>query len=100
MDGWRAPVKKNRSLISGSASPATGTTPSASAQPTAAASQAAEGPIGEITITAFDLGFEPATVHVDAPGTYTVEIEACTNPADPALEDCITNRRSVTLLRP
>jgi len=26
----------------------------------------------EITITAFDLGFEPAMVHVDGPGTYTV----------------------------
>ena len=33
---------------------------------------AAEGPIGEITITAFDLGFEPAMAHVSAPGTYTV----------------------------
>ena len=30
------------------------------------------GPVGEITITAFDLGFEPATVTVDAPGTYAV----------------------------
>ena len=27
---------------------------------------------GEITITAFDLGFEPAMVHVGGPGTYTV----------------------------
>ena len=59
-------------LVAGTASPTTGTTPSASAEPTAAASQVAEGPIGEITITAFDLGFEPAMVHVDAPGTYTV----------------------------
>ena len=33
---------------------------------------AAEGPIDEITITAFDLGFEPAMAHVSAPGTYTV----------------------------
>ena len=33
---------------------------------------AAEGPIGEITITAFDLGFDPAMAHVAAPGTYTV----------------------------
>ena len=33
---------------------------------------AAEGPIGEITITAFDLGFEPGMAHVSAPGTYTV----------------------------
>ena len=32
----------------------------------------AEGPIGDITITAFDLGFEPTMVHVEAPGTYTV----------------------------
>ncbi len=32
----------------------------------------AEGPIGEITITAFDLGFEPAMVHVAGPGAYTV----------------------------
>ncbi len=29
-------------------------------------------PIGEFTITAFDLGFEPAMVNVDEPGTYTV----------------------------
>ena len=27
---------------------------------------------GEITITAFDLGFEPAMAQVSAPGTYTV----------------------------
>jgi len=33
---------------------------------------AGAGPLGEITITAFDLGFEPAMVHLDAPGTYTV----------------------------
>jgi FtsP/CotA-like multicopper oxidase with cupredoxin domain len=59
-------------LVTGTVSPATGTTPSATPEPTAAASQAAEGPIGEITITAFDLGFEPATVTVAAPGTYTV----------------------------
>jgi FtsP/CotA-like multicopper oxidase with cupredoxin domain len=35
-------------------------------------SPVAEGPIGEITITAFDLGFEPAMVHVAEAGTYTV----------------------------
>jgi nitrite reductase (NO-forming) len=29
-------------------------------------------PIGEITINAFDLGFDPATVDVPDPGTYTV----------------------------
>jgi FtsP/CotA-like multicopper oxidase with cupredoxin domain len=34
----------------------------------------AQGPVGEITITAFDLGFEPAMVHVDRPGTYTVTL--------------------------
>jgi FtsP/CotA-like multicopper oxidase with cupredoxin domain/plastocyanin len=33
---------------------------------------AAEGPIGEITITAFDLGFDPGMAHVDQPGTYAV----------------------------
>jgi FtsP/CotA-like multicopper oxidase with cupredoxin domain len=32
----------------------------------------AQGPIGEITITAFDLGFEPAMVHLPEAGTYTV----------------------------
>lgn len=43
----------------------------ASANPSA--STAATGmPAGEITITAFDLGFEPAMAHVDGPGTYTV----------------------------
>ena len=46
-------------LVTDRVSPATGNTPSASAEPTAAASQVAEGPIGEITITAFDLGFDP-----------------------------------------
>jgi manganese oxidase len=32
----------------------------------------AEGPIGSFTITAFDLGFEPATVTVPEAGTYEV----------------------------
>jgi FtsP/CotA-like multicopper oxidase with cupredoxin domain len=32
----------------------------------------AQGAAGEFTITAFDLGFEPAMVHIPAPGTYTV----------------------------
>ncbi len=41
---------------------------SATEQPAAPAS----GPLGEITITAFDLGFEPAAINVDEPGTYTV----------------------------
>ena len=30
------------------------------------------GPVGTIEVRAFDLGFEPAMVHVDAPGHYTV----------------------------
>ena len=30
------------------------------------------GPTGTIEVRAFDLGFEPAMVHVDAPGTYAV----------------------------
>jgi len=47
-----------------------GATPT-SAEPSASASTAS-GPVGEVTITAFDLGFEPAMLHVDGPGTYTV----------------------------
>ena len=44
-----------------------------SENPSASASApVADGPIGEITITAFDLGFEPAMAHVSAPGTYMV----------------------------
>src|SRR5688500_569799 len=43
----------------------------ASLEPSASA-PVAGGPVGEFTITAFDLGFEPAMVHVDGPGTYTV----------------------------
>lgn len=38
----------------------------------AASQPVAEGPIGEITITAFDLGFRPAMVHVESPGRYAV----------------------------
>ena len=41
----------------------------ASASPSATAS---DGPAGEITISAFDLGFEPAMVDVQGPGIYTV----------------------------
>src|SRR5687767_7824843 len=41
-------------------------------RPDASASAPVGGPLGEITITAFDLGFEPAMVHVEAPGTYAV----------------------------
>jgi uncharacterized cupredoxin-like copper-binding protein len=37
-----------------------------------ASAPTAEGPIGEITITAFDLGFDPAMAHVSAAGTYAV----------------------------
>ncbi len=47
----------------------TGAEPSSS--PSASA-PAVDGPVGEIRITAFDLGFEPAMVHVEAPGTYTL----------------------------
>ncbi|HSK92939.1 MAG TPA: multicopper oxidase domain-containing protein [Candidatus Angelobacter sp.] len=60
-------------LIMSSISPAQGQTPpSSDPDPTASPTPAADGPIGEITITAFDLGFEPAMVHVPEPGTYTV----------------------------
>lgn len=45
----------------------------APAETPATTAPAAEGPAGEITITAFDLGFEPAVVHVDGSGTYTVK---------------------------
>lgn len=38
----------------------------------AASEPVAEGPIGEITVTAFDLGFDPSMVHVESAGTYTV----------------------------
>lgn len=42
-----------------------------SASPQASA-PIAGGPVGEIAITAFDLGFEPAMVHVTTAGTYQV----------------------------
>ena len=46
---------------------------SSTASPSAEAPAAVGSePIGEFTITAFDLGFEPAMVHVEEPGTYTV----------------------------
>ena len=38
----------------------------------AASGPVAGGAVGEITITAFDLGFEPAMVHLEEAGTYTV----------------------------
>ena len=61
-------------LIMSSLSPAQGVTqpPSSDADPTESADPVAEEPIGEFTITAFDLGFEPAMVHVPEPGTYAV----------------------------
>jgi uncharacterized cupredoxin-like copper-binding protein len=37
-----------------------------------ASTAAPSGPVGTIEVRAFDLGFEPSMVHVDAPGTYTV----------------------------
>ncbi|HJR88809.1 MAG TPA: multicopper oxidase domain-containing protein, partial [Aeromicrobium sp.] len=57
-------------LVLGQTSPP-GVATSASPQASAPA-PVAEGPIGEIRITAFDLGFEPAMVDVAEPGTYTV----------------------------
>ena len=45
------------------------------ASPSPAASGSVAGPAGEITITAFDLGFEPAMPHVATPGTYRVRLE-------------------------
>jgi manganese oxidase len=63
------------SLIFGTTPPAAGNEPSEAPEPSGASSApsaAADGPVGEITITAFDLGFEPKMVHVDGPGTYTV----------------------------
>ena len=57
------------SLIFGGTAPTAG--PGASSTP-GATSTPATGPAGEITITAFDLGFEPSTVTVGQPGTYTV----------------------------
>ncbi|HEX5579619.1 MAG TPA: multicopper oxidase domain-containing protein [Candidatus Limnocylindria bacterium] len=50
---------------------APGTAPSGEASPSASTPIAA-GPVGAIQVRAFDLGFEPAMVHVDAPGTYAV----------------------------
>jgi len=59
-------------LVTGAVGQATAD-PSPSDLATPSASQpAAEGPAGEFTITAFDLGFEPAMVHVPGPGTYEV----------------------------
>lgn len=60
------------SLIFGGTAPIAG--PGASSAP-GATSTPAGGPAGEITITAFDLGFEPSTVTAGQPGTYTVTFE-------------------------
>ena len=35
---------------------------------------ATQGQVGAFTVTAFDLGFEPAVVHVDRPGRYLVTL--------------------------
>jgi plastocyanin len=59
-------------LVLGAANRATGNEGSPEPSPTASEPTGSE-PIGTITIHAFDLGFEPAMVHVDQPGTYTVE---------------------------
>ncbi|MGZ6372663.1 MAG: multicopper oxidase domain-containing protein, partial [Candidatus Limnocylindria bacterium] len=50
--------------------PSTSASASASVQPSAAAGSGEV--LGEIAISAFDLGFDPATVDVAKPGTYTV----------------------------
>jgi plastocyanin len=60
-------------LVVGGAGQASGVTASQTAVPDAPESRApADGATGEITITAFDLGFEPAMLDVPEPGTYTV----------------------------
>jgi plastocyanin len=48
----------------GSASGAQSSPPASTAPPS--------GPVGTIEVRAFDLGFEPAMVHVEAPGAYAV----------------------------
>ncbi len=56
-------------LILGAGSPTAGAGESAEPAPS---SPPPAGATGEITITAFDLGFEPEAVTVDVPGTYAV----------------------------
>ena len=51
----------------GSAAPAAAGSPGATPTPGASVDEG-----GSFTITAFDLGFEPAMVHLDRPGTYEV----------------------------
>ncbi|HEX6867200.1 MAG TPA: plastocyanin/azurin family copper-binding protein, partial [Candidatus Limnocylindrales bacterium] len=60
----QAPAAHEASLASGA--------PAASPVGAAASPSAAGAPVGTIEIEAFDLGFKPAQVAVDAPGTYTV----------------------------
>ena len=51
--------------------------PAAAASPSAAPAQGASAsgtPIGEVKLSAFDLGFKPSALTVDAPGTYTVTL--------------------------
>ncbi len=49
-----------------------GGAPSATGTPLPSAAASAGAPIGEIAISAFDIGFDPKTVDVAAPGVYTV----------------------------
>jgi nitrite reductase (NO-forming) len=49
-----------------------GGTPSASASPSSSAAASPGAVLGEIAISAFDLGFDPSTVDVAEAGTYTV----------------------------
>jgi FtsP/CotA-like multicopper oxidase with cupredoxin domain len=51
----------------GTATPAAAGSPGATPTPAASADEG-----GSFTITAFDLGFEPAMVHLERPGTYEV----------------------------
>jgi len=50
----------------------TGGTPSASGSPSSSAAASPGAVLGEIAISAFDLGFDPATVDVAEAGAYTV----------------------------
>lgn len=52
-----------------------GGAPSASPTPLASAAASTGEPIGSVSIKAFDLGFDPKTVDVPAPGVYTVTFQ-------------------------
>ena len=52
-----------------------GASPSATGTPLPSAAASTGEPIGEITISAFDLGFDPKTVDVPAAGVYTVTFQ-------------------------